>query len=553
MILKKLLLKIILLTCIGCQSFRILPNLDSIKTLKQGEKNIQKAINNWQHKDIYNDTIPGISLDKAYEKIIRQKKGNQIIVAVMDTGIDIIHKDLKDQVWINNDEIADNGIDDDANGYIDDIHGWNFLGNKEGGIVVYENLEFIKIIKKYKPYFEHKNEDQISIKDQGKYDLYKNALKEYEKSQAVLKDDRDFITSFIDKQNKAKDALKIFLGTDEYTYEEISRIDPKEDEELKKHIANRRYALYYKMDDDWIDDFKQDIEISEKYKLNLEYDGRRFIGDDIGNLEDINYGNNKISGDLEIESHGTSVAGLIAASRNNHIGIEGIINNTKIMPLRIVPKGDEYDKDVANGIRYAVDNGAKVINMSFGKEFSLHREYVTEAIKYAAKNDVLLVCAAGNDGFSIDKNNYYPNDAINSVEVSNNFIKVGASTPYLDARLIAGFSNYGNVNVDIFAPGDDIYTTAPNNKYKSDGGTSFAAPIVSGVAALIRSYYPSLSAAAVKDILMQSGTAYHINVEIEQEDGTKKLVPFSELSKSGRIVNAYNALLLAEKVANTKQ
>jgi len=225
------------------------------------------------------------------------------------------------------------------------------------------------------------------------------------------------------------------------------------------------------------------------------------------------------------------------------------------MPLCISTYGDEHDKDMALAIRYAVANGASIINISSGKDYSLHSDWVEKEIIRAHNQDVLIVTSAGNDHLNLDQKEVfnYPNDTNSKGdEIVDNFIKVGASTNNLNKNIKRKSSNYGKTEVDIFAPGENIYTTSPNNTYSTKNGTSYAAPIVSGVAALIRSYYPSLSAAEVKDILMKSGTAYHIDIEIEQEDGSKKLVPFSELSKSGKIVNAYNALLLAEKVVGAK-
>ena len=248
--------------------------------------------------------------------------------------------------------------------------------------------------------------------------------------------------------------------------------------------------------------------------------------------------------------HGTHVSGIIAAERNNGIGINGVANNVLIMPVRAVPDGDEYDKDVALGIRYAVDNGAKVINTSFGKAFSTNPEWVIDAIKYAAKHDVLIVNAAGNDGINLDEKRIYPNDQTpdNPQEISNNFLTVGALNYEYGSNLVAGFSNYGKTNVDVFAPGTKIWSTTPNNSYKFLQGTSMAAPAVAGVAAMIREFYPKLTAGQVKQIIINSGLPVSASVIVGGDENNVQ--KFSELSTSGRIVNLYNALILASQYAN---
>ena len=254
--------------------------------------------------------------------------------------------------------------------------------------------------------------------------------------------------------------------------------------------------------------------------------------------------------------HGTLTTGVLAASRANNTGAKGITDNIKVMSLCISPYGDEHDKDMALAIRYAVDNGAKIINISSSKEFSLREDWVHDAIKYASDNDVLIVTSAGNSNYNLDEPDTfnYPDDTKeDGTEVADNFIKVGATT-YLSEEFKRSSSSYGKNSVDVFAPGLKIYTTSSqkNEKYTYSGGTSAATPIVSGVAALVRSYYPKLSASQVKEIILQSGVSYNIDIEIEQEDSTKKSIPFSELSKSGKVVNAYNALLMAAQLSENK-
>jgi cell wall-associated protease len=293
-------------------------------------------------------------------------------------------------------------------------------------------------------------------------------------------------------------------------------------------------------------------------RYDLDFNARQTLGDNLYDIEDKFYGNSNVIDSKELESHGTHVAGIVAASRNNNKGVNGVVNNVKIMAVRVVPDGDEHDKDVALGIRYAVDNGAKIINISFGKAYSPNRKWVYDAIIYAAKKDVLLVAAAGNDGKDIDVTKTYPNDTEDLInEISDNVLTIGAMSLYYDEKLPATFSNYGKKNVDVFAPGVDIYATIPKNAYASISGTSMAAPSAAGVAALVRSYYPQLSASQVKHILMNSGMK--INFEVmkpgsqSRENPNGEKVPFSDLSVSGRVVNAYNALIMADSIVNGKK
>ncbi|WP_299900101.1 S8 family serine peptidase [uncultured Aquimarina sp.] len=534
---------IFLLLIISCRSVNIESNTNSFVIVHNKKSITKQELIHWQHKDIINDTIPGISLDKAYNELINYKKGDTVIVAVIDTGIDINHIEIKDFIWVNKNEIPNNGLDDDKNGYVDDINGWNFLTNSKNENIVYENWELVRILKKYKRYFKEKDTINLDLQDQQYFKEYKRAKESYKLSLSTLEEDIEYIEKFASDQEKAKEVLKKYFPDENYTIDDIYKIDPKGDEVLKQHLMNRITSLYYNMDDQWIAYYQEDNKVVKNYKLNLNYEGRENVDNNHF------YGNNDVSGDLKVESHGTNVASIIASNRNNNSRLKGITNMVKIMPIRVVPQGDEYDNDVANGIRYAVDNGAKVINMSFGKEFSMNKKVVTQAIQYATKNNVLLVTASGNDNMNVDKNYYFPNDIENNKEISDCYINVGANTYHINDKILASFSNYGKKNVDVFAPGDDIYVASPNNKYETNGGTSFAAPIVSGLAALIWSYYPKLKASEMKKIILNSGNVYQVNITLDDQKNT---IPFSELSKSGKVVNAYNALVLAEKMSKNK-
>ena len=506
---------------------------------------------NWPEADLTYDTIPGMSVDRAYSEIIKNQKGKKVIVGVIDSGTDIEHEDLKNVLWTNEDEIPGNGIDDDNNGYIDDVHGWNFLGD-----AVDENLEYVRIYRELKPKYEGKSASTVSAANREEFILYKDAEEEYRKE---LNETQQNVSQYEQIKSQlvaAHQAVSSQLGKEDYTMEELRAMQATA-QPLSQYKAmllqiqqnvNENIPKAIEELDGAIDYYKEMLEIN----LNLELDGRAIVGDDPDDLSDRDYGNNNVMGpeaDKENIKHGTHVSGIIAAQRNNGIGMNGVAQNVEIMTVRAVPNGDEYDKDIALAIRYAVDNGAKVINTSFGKYFSTHPEWVREAVKYAAENDVLIVNAAGNESLNLDEKMVYPNDQTpeNSVEISDNFLTVGALNYDYGSKLVADFSNYGKKNVDVFAPGNKIWSTTPNNEYEYLQGTSMASPAVAGVAAMIRSYFPKLTAPQVKKIIMDSGLPVQANVIVGGDRLNTQ--EFSELSTSGKIVNLYNALILASKVS----
>lgn len=480
----------------------------------------------WSHLDLAKDTIPGMSVDKAYAELLKDKKGIKVIVGIVDSGVDIEHEDLKSVVWTNAKEIPANGIDDDKNGYIDDIHGWNFLGD-----AVNENLEMTRIIKKA---------------DDGSA-TYKEAKKVYDERYSKALEDKKQV-DFIVNTNQS---IQNYLKKDVYTVEDLNAIvttdnDLNKNKMIMTQILSRSGAGIF----DEIKEYREYVYDNFDFKLNKEFEGRKIVGDNPEDIKDRKYGNNIVFGpDKEKALHGTHVAGIIAQVRNNNLGGDGVANHVEIMAVRAVPNGDEYDKDIALAIRYAVDNGAKVINGSFGKNFSPNKEWVFDAIKYAGKKDVLLVFGSGNDGNNIDLdvNSNFPRDSKdNKTEFASNVLSIGALTDVYGESVIAPYSNYGKLNVDVFAPGSEIYASVPNNKYKYLQGTSMASPNAAGVAALIRSYYPKLSAKEVKQILMDSGTPLPATVALGESQEKKSV---AETSKSGKMINAYDALLMAERMS----
>ncbi len=482
---------------------------------------------NWGHLDLERDTIPGMAVDRAYSEIIKNKKGEKVIVAVIDSGIDIDHEDLNDVIWTNKDEIPNNGKDDDNNGYIDDVHGWNFLGD-----TYHEQLEYVRLLASGNTSDPRYNEANALY--ESEYKKYTEAKTRNEQILQIIKDTDNLLAKHLKKKD--------------YTIEEVNAIKTENEDLLRaKQIAqnvNSSGATLAEATDE-INDIIERINNSLNYNLNKNFSGRK-TGDNINDLSDKGYGDGNVKPRESTEDHGTHVAGIIAAERNNGKGVNGVANNVEIMAIRSTPRGDEYDKDVALAIRYAVDNGAKVINGSFGKSFSPHSDWVRDAIKYASDNDVVFVHAAGNDSKNVDVKPNFPDDNVNFVEVSNTYIRVGSLAPKYGSKMVSDFSNYGKKNVDIFAPGSEIYSTVPNNEYKFHGGTSMAAPAVAGIAALIRSLYPNLSAAQVKQVILDSGLPLTTKVVVGGDASNVKL--FEDLSKSGKIANTYNALIMASKL-----
>ena len=524
----------ILVACGGTSKIASLPleTLEGKNIPTQKENPSKDELKTWPHRDLLSTGYPGISLEKAYNAL-KGRKAQTVIVGVVDSGVDINHEDLKSIIWTNPKEIPNNGIDDDKNGYVDDVHGWNFLGE-----INQENLEYVRILKK------GNTNDPDYKKAEEKYDKeFKDATEKIE------------LYSQIRERIAQSDALiQKHLGKKEYTAEDLDTIDTSS-LQLLGAVRGMKYLLGNDVTvKETLEELSEGIKHYEerlKYGLNKEFNPRAVLKDNPDDINDKIYGNNNVIGPTaEGALHGTHVAGIIAAVRHNNIGIDGVADHVRIMPVRTVPDGDEYDKDVALALRYAIDNGAKVINTSFGKEFSPHKEWVYDALKYAAEKDVLIVNAAGNDTKNIDTQLTFPDDNIDGKEFTDTMITIGALNYEYNENLVASFSNYGKNNVDLFSPGVQIYATVPENKYKFLDGTSMAAPEVAGVAALIRAYFPTLKAREVKQILMESGlvpTVKEVLVGGRGEEQEAKRVLFSELSKSGKIVNAYNAIILAAK------
>lgn len=498
---------------------------------------------NWHHADYKANGLVGVSSTKALAELTAGKTAAPIVVAIIDSGTETFHPDLNDNIWVNKNEIAGNNIDDDKNGYVDDVHGWSFLGGKNGD-VEFDNLEFTRVYADLKKRFDGKNESDISSSDKEAYKKYVSMQDQYAKR---LKEAQDEYNQYMDVINfyaMAKETIKTTLGKDNYTVEEVAAIESS-DELVNASKEFMMLALTENFDSQF-PEWKEHVDNQLNYSYNLTFNSREIVGDNYADPRERNYGNNHVDGPAA--DHGTHVAGIVGAERNGE-GMDGVCPTAQLMVVRVVPNGDERDKDVANGIRYAVDNGAKVINMSFGKSHSPFKSVVDEAVRYAESKGVLLVYAAGNDGRNLDKSNNFPNKYYEDGGECKTWIEVGASDNSLET-LPASFSNYGKKRVDVFAPGVEIYATVPKGEYKKNSGTSMASPVTAGVAATVWSYYPNLTANQVREIIVKSAVPY--KKQKVTIPGSEKTTKFKSLSKTGAVVNLYEAMKMAEKMSAKK-
>ena len=503
--------------------------------------------NNWHLKD-RTDGYYGISLNKAYE-LVKGKKSQTIVVAVIDSGIDTTHEDLRPVLWVNPKEIPGNGIDDDGNGYIDDVNGWNFIGGKDGRNVKEDSYEAARFYHMYKEKFQDlSSPDALSEEDKKLYSDWLRAKKDVSKGSdpnelffikrlhPILVKGDSIIAADLNKKEYSGNDLKTYTAThpDAITTREII-LNICENNNNNFDITNRQI----------IEDIEGELRRAEAADQPPFPYRAEIVKDNPDDINDKFYGNNDIMANTPL--HGTHVSGIIAAVRNNGKGGDGVADNVRLMTIRAVPDGDEHDKDVALAIRYAVDNGAKIINMSFGKYYSPQKHWVDDAIKYAESKGVLLVAAAGNEGILADSMPHFPNPILNDNRKVNNWIMVGASGDPSNGDLVASFSNYGKNEVDVFAPGVNIYATVPGgNKYGNLSGTSMASPVTAGLAAMIWSYFPELTAQQVKEVIEKSTVAPDIQVT-KPKSGEK--VDLSEISKTGGVINAYEAVKLAAKMS----
>ncbi len=507
----------------------------------------------WHEMALKTDGYFGVSLKQAYT-FLKGKKSKTVVVTTIDSGIDTTQKDLEPVLWVNLKEIPANGKDDDHDGFVDDVHGWDFLGGKDGKVDNAETEEEVRQYYKLKDKFAglttapagqekefafwqnvktiYDSTESKANKELKELTMDLNALTAtnyYIKRELKLGPSQTFNLASLDSIKSTNDTIAQSKAIWQSVFTQLGGADNNNAKVLKE----------------WSDEYTK-----ENNTINPDLDARkRIVGDDPDVNDGKPYGNNVLK--TSEASHGTGVAGLIGAVRNNGYGIDGIADNVRIMAVKAVPNGDEYDKDIANAIRFAVDHGARVVNMSFGKKISPHKDWVDAAFKYAAAHDVLLVMAAGNDGQDMDTNPEFPNDNYLDGTTTDNVISVGASGPKPDTSLAADFSNYGKKNVDIFAPGVKVTSIDMDAEFNTADGTSFSSPIVAGIGALIREYYPKLSASQVKHAILESAVVEDIMVNKPGAKGQK--VAFNTLSKTGGIVNAYRALEIASKMKGEKR
>lgn len=513
---------------------------------------VPETVSYWHYTDYGKDSVAGISLYKAKDSFFLNRENKPLIIALIDSDVDIHHEDLKNNIWVNKDEILANGKDDDANGYVDDIYGWNFLGNSEGNSQKFANNSSVRYLN------HHQNRYKELVAKSDTLDpLNKNFLLEYQRAFAAKYTEEQQLIEYeeyVDWYETSKPSSDSLLET----YGIQKPYNPLVLDSLFNFVyvegkdESRGRLIYFALDDvknNRNEAYKESlrfVDLNRNYALNEAFNERSTIGDDPNNMTEKNYGNGIVDGNLDQKSHGTEMAGAIAAESGNGLGGFGVLNNAEIMFLPIFPEtGTEHEKDLANAIRYAVENGAKVINYSSTVNFMAYPKVVYDAIKYAEEKDVLFIAAAGNEGLDLDKNMTHPRNNFMDYSLSN-FIMVGVSDSLIGPNIKPVWGNHGKNTVDLFAPGVDFYTSLPNNKYHKNSGSSISTALVTGVSALIRSKYENLTASQVKQCIVATVNNYDGEVYMDEEK--TKSIPFDQLSRSGGVLNAFNALKMASEI-----
>ena len=501
----------------------------------------------WYHKDFSTTNVYGVNTNNAY-KFLESKglKPRTVVVGVLDSGVEVDHPGLINNMWKNPNEIPNNGIDDDKNGYVDDIYGWNFIGGKTADVDA-DNLEVTRMVKKYQPIFEGtdsaKNKaNQAKMPEE--YAMYQKSKKLFDEKGSEAKQYYQYFSGF----NNAIPSIVKTLNGKTLTKANLAAIKPASQEDSRNlQILNslvQEAENVGKTPKEVEELLKKEVEGALKHyesqatkHYNLDFDPRKeIVGDNYDNYNEKHYGNNHYEG--PDASHGTHVSGIIAGLPHGNEAQYGVAHKVaKIMTVRAVPDGDERDKDVANAIRYAVDNGAKILNMSFGKAVSPGKKHVWDAMKYAEKKGVLLVKAAGNENQNIGENEYFPTNFMKQSDEKpfvSNMIVVGASTNN-SQNLRARFSNYNGKMVDVFAPGQEIYSTVPDAKYEYLQGTSMASPVVAGAAAVLWAYMPSLTPQQIKEALVKTVNKSTVNANVDSSAN------FDQISVAGGVIDLYKA------------
>ena len=499
---------------------------------------------NWYLYDPATDHVPGIGLFRAQRELLaRRVPARTVVVAVIDNGVDTTHSALRPQMWANPREIPGNGRDDDGDGYVDDIRGWNLIGGKNGRNVDHDTYELTRLAAACSDTMGGQRRLPQSYRDRCP-----QLISEFIRKRGELEQSMGNVRQIEGLMAQINPRLQRALGTDSLTAAKVAALQTANDTlRQAKQLFLRLAAqgLTAKV----VEDAKKSFEGQLQYGFNLSFDPRPIVGDDYPDTLIKNYGNSDVIGAGAM--HGTHVAGIIGGLATAQ-GATGIAQSVRIMALRTVPDGDERDKDIALAIRYAVDHGAQIINMSFGKGHSPYKNLVDAAVRYADSKGVLMVHAAGNEGAAAGQQPSFPTPFYLDGGRARNWIEVGASSWKGTDSLAASFSNYGREQVDVFAPGEDINSTVPGNRYEKESGTSMASPVVAGVAALLMSYFPTLSSADVKRIIVESSTKYAEQMVVRPGDGSGPQIRFGDLSAAGGIVNVYNAVLMADKLTGAR-
>ena len=503
-----------------------------------------EAPENWHLRDATGGMV-GVGVERAYRELLAGREPRRtVVVAILDSGVDTAHVDLRANLWRNEDEIPGNGRDDDNNGYVDDVRGWNFIGGAGGRNVEQDTYEVTRLQVACTRNDSTRIAGRVSLTP----DLCARVREEFQERRQEAEQLLQQVLQIDAGLSQALPVLRQAVGGDSLTPERVRAIST-----LRQDVrAARDFYLQLAgagITPELVEDYKKQLRTQLEFNLNTNFDPRDIVGDDYPNASERRYGNNDVTG--PDATHGTHVAGIIAAVRGNGQGMDGIAPAVRIMSVRTVPDGDERDKDVANAIRYAADNGAHIINMSFGKSFSPQKGVIDDAVRYAESKGVLLVHAAGNDGEDVGEKPSFPSPFFAGGGRSPAWLEIGASSWKGLDSLAAEFSNYGRQQVDLFAPGVDIYSTVPDGKYERNSGTSMAAPVASGVAALVMAYYPALTAQQVRQILMES-TTKHPSQQVRRPGEAGGSVEFGALSATGGVVNAFEALRRAQQMTSAQ-
>ena len=497
----------------------------------------------WHLLDPDYNGVPGISADRA-QNLLQGRKADTVIVAIVDNGAALDHEDLRGTFWVNPGEVDGNGHDDDGNGYVDDIHGWNFLGNPDGRNLKMETTGLTRCYARYSAMFEGLEQDEPDSTLLDDFRIFQEVKAEY---QVEVEEKQRMIQRYsrvLNIYNKNDSVLQKHLGKESFGKEDLEQIGEAPQEVLEARIFF--LDMYrYNMDRQGLElslnNFRRDLDT----RLNPEFRNREeIVGDDPDDLLDSIYGNGQLN--VRGPYHGTGVASIVGALHNDN-EVSGVARHVKLMIIRILPNGDERDKDIALAIRYAVNNGADIINFSFGKKYSCHPEFLEQVLEDIREKDVLIVNGAGNDAMDVDRRILYPTGRLADGTRAPNWITVGASGPVEDSTLVASFSNYGSRSVDVFAPGVNIPSCALNNGYSRSSGTSSAAPVVAGIAAVLKSHYPFLTGAQLKEVILRSAYVPLTSRVLIPGSLEGSMTSFSDLSVSGGIANLYRAVLLVEK------